>query len=297
MNIKNRFYTYPVLSEETNDFNTSVFEMDFSYNQKGIAALQVNVNVNLDNDNIISLIENKQAELYLHVECSLTSFRKLYKLNNHTMNSFDIDLRKINGRIEFLGLVISLNNIMNYYSDDFNEDYDNRSFELPKGSILAFNNIGYINISKNMQEFKKLESIFSITKLQSEEEVPFSVDIEGDKIKIGLPPEQHQFYMDNSSDVHYQALFNSLLILPALTYTFEQLYTSELDMYQDKLWYLALEANFERLGRSFIDELQKIENGELSSIRLAQELMEYPIKNAFDHIKLLFDMEVEEDED
>ena len=274
MNIKNRFYTYPVLSEDTDDYVNSIFEVNFTYQSKGIASLEISADVKLENPELEELIRQKKAEIYLHVECSLTSFRQLYKLNNNIVNKKEIDIKKINGKIELLALVISLEDINDFSSEDFNEDYENRKFPISKGSILAFKNIGYITISKSMQEFKKVESIFSITKLNSE-----------DKIKIGLPPEQHQFYINNKDEVKYQYLFNSLLVLPALVYTFEQLAAEGLDMYQDKEWCVALDNNFEKLGKDLSEELDKIDSGDISSIELAQILMEFPIKSAFSHLE------------
>lgn len=297
MNIKNRFYTYPVLSEDTDDYVNSVFEVNFTYQNKGVAALEISADVKLENKELENLIQQKKADIYLHVECSLTSFRKLYKLNNNSLNVIDIDIKKINGKIELLALVISLTDINEFSSVNFNEDYENRRFPISKGSILAFKNIGYITISKSMQEFKKVESIFRITKLNSEEDTPFSVFLEEDKIKIGLPPAQHQFYIGKSNDPKYQSVFNSLLVLPALIYTFEQLSTEGgLDMYQDKEWCVALENNFERLGMNLSDEIEKIESGEISSVELAQRIMEYPIKSAFAHLENVVEGD-EDDED
>ncbi|MBQ7640856.1 MAG: hypothetical protein IJS83_00155 [Acholeplasmatales bacterium] len=296
MNIKNRFYTYPVLSEDTDDYIDSSFEVDFTYQNKGIATLEISADVKLDNKELEELVNNKKANIYLHVECSLTSYRKLYPLYNNMVNTIPIDIKKINGKIELLALVIALEDIDDYSSESFNEDYENRTFFINKGAILAFKNIGFITISKSMQEFKKLESIFSVTKLNSEEETPFSVNLEDNKIKIGLPPQQHQFYIDKKDDLNYQYLFNSLLVLPALVYTFEQLAAEGLDMYQDKEWCVALENNFERLGKNFVEELEKIDSGEISSIELSQTLMEYPIKSAFSHLENIIEGD-DEDED
>ena len=108
MNIKNRFYTYPVLSEDTDDYIDSSFEVDFTYQNKGIATLEISADVKLDNKELEELVNNKKANIYLHVECSLTSYRKLYPLYNNMVNTIPIDIKKINGKIELLALVIAL---------------------------------------------------------------------------------------------------------------------------------------------------------------------------------------------
>ena len=56
MNIKNRFYTYPVLSEDTDDYVNSVFEVNFTYQSKGVASLEISADVKLQNNELEELI-------------------------------------------------------------------------------------------------------------------------------------------------------------------------------------------------------------------------------------------------
>ena len=294
MNIKNRIYTYPVLSNETDDFVSSKFEVSYKLHNEGVMSLNLLFDCKLNNSELIKLIEEKKAKLCAHIECSLTSFRKMIDLKANNICEYNIDLKKVNGKIELLGLIIATENICNYYSSDFNPDYNNASFFIEKGSILAYYNLGFITINKNIQEFKSVESIFSITKLQSEEDTPFSIDLDGDKIKIGLPQKQFDVYNNNCYNSKLQTIFNSMLILPSLIYTFEILCSDE--SYKDKTWYLALDYNFKQMGRNLSNDIDSINNYELTSYELAQIIMDYPIKSAFESISLIEEGE-DSDED
>lgn len=287
MNIKDRLYTYPVLSSESNDFNNSTFLVTYEYKQEGVLSFNFYFTCKLNNDKIIKLIHENKARLCVHIECSLTSFRKMFDLKNNDVTEIKIDLKKINGRIELVAMVVAIEDIPAYYSEDFNEDYDKRSFYIDKGSILAYESLGFITINKNIQEFKNIESIFSITKLLSEEETPFKIDLDSEKIKIGLPQKQFEFYSNNCYNMVLQNIFNSLLIMPTLVYVFETIKDS--DEYRDKRWYIALDYNFKKLGKNLEDELAKIRNDDTTSNELAQFIMDYPIKSAFENLSLLGD--------
>ena len=286
MNITNRLYTYPVLSNDTNDYNNSHFQVSYSYENIGVLSLKFKFKCILNNEELLNLINDKKARLCLHIECSLTSYRQMFVLNSNGDTEINVEFKKINGKIELLALVVATETLPDYYSKDFNDDYNNRKFFVDKGAILAFDNLGYININKNIQEFKNVESIFSITKLQSEEETPFNVNLDGERIKIGLPQKQFDYYNINCNNVHLQSVFNSLVIFPTLIYVFETL-SSSADEYKDKTWYLALEYNFKNIGKNLSSELEKICNDELTSIELAQIIMDYPIRTAFDGLSML----------
>lgn len=286
MNIKDRLFTYPVLSSDSMDFINSTFAASYDYETLGVISISFKFRCQLENTKIIELINQKKARLCVHIECSLTSYRKMFDLKINDVTEIKLDLRKINGRIEMISLVVATEDIFEYYSEDFNEDYENRSFYIDKGSILAYASLGSITINKNIQEFKNVESIFTITKLQSEEETPFSIDLDSEKIKIGLPQKQFEFYNLNCNNIQLQGIFNSLLVLPSLIFVFETL-TSSREEYSDKRWYIALEYNFKKLGRDLVSDLQSIANEDITSNELAQIIMDYPIKSAFECLSLL----------
>ena len=75
MNITKRLYTYPVLSEERDDYQNSTFDANVSYKMNGVNSLHLEFNIEMDNPDLQSLIGSGRAEYVIHIECSNTSYR------------------------------------------------------------------------------------------------------------------------------------------------------------------------------------------------------------------------------
>lgn len=282
MNISKRVFTYPVLSEEKNDYKTSKFDIDFSYNTIGAQYLCVDVNVVLDNDSIINSIQKGEAQIFLHVECTTSGFRKMYELSV-SKNNLKLEISKLNGAVAFVGLVLTTKDILDFYSDDFQDDYYGMKFNLPKASIVAYKNIEVLTITKKMEEFKNVDSIFSILKITTDEDVPMEIGMNSPKITLHLGQVQHAFYSNNYPNQHYQEIFNTLLIFPALVYVFQELkIEGEMENYENREWFIALERNYQERGMDFREEVM-----EKDAFKLAQEIMQLPIIKSFEHLPLL----------
>ncbi len=282
MNISKRLFTYPVLSEEKKDYNSSVFDIDFNYGINDMQSIYLELNVILQNAEILQQVYLGNAQIYLHVECSSSGFRKMFELSNG-VNWIEVEINKIIGKIELVGLVLAKENIENFVSSDFQEDFQNISFNLKKGSILAYKNINHLKISKQIEEFKNTESIIVIRKLSTEDEVPMKVEMENQKIVIWIGQKQHQLFLNYKVNQNYQIVLNSLIVFPALVYVLEELkYDGAIEKYEEKEWFIALENNFNKQNINFRD---KIINED--AIEFAQKIMRLPITNAFEHLSML----------
>ena len=56
MNISKRLFTYPVLSEEKKDYNSSVFDIDFNYGINDMQSIYLELNVILQNAEILQQV-------------------------------------------------------------------------------------------------------------------------------------------------------------------------------------------------------------------------------------------------
>lgn len=291
MRITNRIFTYPVLSEEKTDYKNSVFSVDFEHFMDGVNSLKLTFDIAMTNPEIENLILNGQAEYVVHLECSITAYRQVIKsFEKHIEHSIAID--KINGTLEVLVFVISKKNINNFMNSDWDDDFDGMKFSLASGSILAYQNIGELEISKDINEFSSGNSIFTIYRRVTEEDVAFDVSLESSKIRIGLGSSDYDIYSLYAGKSELQQIFNSMVILPALVYVFEELKQDEgIDMYHNKAWFIALDKSYASRGKDFLEEV----NSEKNSIKLAQEAMEFPISKAFSQIPIFYNF-VEDDE-
>ena len=90
-----------------------------------------------------------------------------------------------------------------------------------------------------------------------------------------------------STKTELQALFHSMLILPALVYVFEELrQEGGEETYHNKEWFLSLEKSYSKRGVVFMEEVL---NTEKTSYQLAQEAMELPLSKALNQIPAFYE--------
>jgi len=282
MKLTNRLYSYPVLSEEKDDYCQSVFEVSFNYKMSSVNTFEVHLDINMDNPELNTLIAAGKAEFVAHIECSATGFRTSISSPLPEL-IFNISISSINGTVEVSAFIISKCLIKEFISSDWNEDYEGLSFYIEKAYILAYKNLPTIEITKDFEEFTSASSIFMIYKRVTEADSPFDVNMESDKIKIGLGTSDYEIFSRFSRQVELQPILHSMLILPALVYVIEELRTERgVDIYRNTKWFLALAGTFKTRNTDFLEEINNTEDK--PSIILAQEIMEYPISKALSRI-------------
>lgn len=293
MNITKRLYAYPVLSEEKDDYNNSVFDISLNYRMQSVSELNFDFDIKMNNEELQHLLTSGKAEFVIHMECSTTAFRTTL----HTIAeqiSFSVPVGRLNGKIEVTALIIAKEKITNFTSKDWNEDFDSISFEFLKGTILGYKNLPTLDIVKNFEELSNASSIFMVYKRLTTEPKPMDVNIDSAQIKIGLGTQEYELYSRFCKKVQFQPILNSMIVLPALVYVFEELKQENgIESNEGKAWFLSLNKAYEKRGIDFIDEIQSEEK---TSVQLAQEAMEIPLSEALVMLSELFD-NVEEEED
>lgn len=222
MNITKRLYTYPVLSEEKDDYNTSVFDVDFEYKMNSVNSLQLNFRTSLDNEELKNLILEGKAEYIIHIECSNTAYRTTLNFIMEQI-SLEIPVGRIYGKLEMIALIVLKNNVNQLINSDWNVDYDGVAFDLAKGSILGYKNLPVLDIVKNYEEFTSASSIFMVYKRLTTEEKPIDVSLDSSQIRIGLGTQEYDVYSRFCKKSQFQPILNSMLVFPALVYVFEEL--------------------------------------------------------------------------
>lgn len=292
MNITKRLYTYPVLSEERKDYVDSIFDVEVQYKMNSVNNLFLNFEIEMNNCELRNMLLTGEAEYVVHIECANTSFRTtIHAITNQI--SKDIPIGRINGRLEIIVLIVAKKDIYNFVNSKWEDDYQGLSFELSKGSILAYKNIPSFNVIKNYEELNNTGSIFKIYKRLTNEPKPMEVDLSMSQIGIGLGIEEYNIYSRFCCKEEFQPILNSMIIFPALVYVFEELKQENgIDNYEDRNWYISLSKAYEKRGVNLEDELL---NSDKTSIQLSQEAMELPLNVALSKFVDLFESsEVEE---
>lgn len=292
MNITNRLFTYPVLNEEKDDYKESIFDVEINYIMEGVNSLKLHFDIVMTCFEIEEMILSGKAEYVIHLECTTTAYREVIKtISNHIEHT--IPIGRVSGSLECVAFVILTNNISNFSCKDWVDDYNGITFNLSTGSILAYQNLQGLDITKDYEEFINAGSIFSVYKRITEGSKPAVIDLDSSKIKIGLCSDDYDIYSVYSTKTELLYIFHSMMILPALVYVFEELkQEGGIDIYHNKEWFIAIDKAYAKRGLSLVDEVL---NTEKTSFQLAQEAMEYPLSRAFDQIPIFYDIS-EEDE-
>lgn len=292
MNITKRLYTYPVLSEERDDYVDSIFDAEVQYKMNGVNNLQFDFDIEMDNKELQSMILAADAEYVIHIECANTSFRTaIHDISNHV--SKEIPVGRINGRIEIIVLIVTKKDVSYFVNSNW-DDYRGLSFELSKGSILAYKNIPTIDIVKNYEEFNSASSIFKVYKRLTSDPKPMEVDLSTAQIGIGVGLQEYEIYSRFCDKEEFQPILNSMMIFPALVYVFEELKQENgIDNYSGRNWYISLSKAYEKRGVDLEDELL---NSDKTSVQLAQEAMELPLNAALKKFADLFENGEEEED-
>ena len=288
MNITNRKFVYPVLSDEKDDYNESVFNVNFEHSMDSVNSLKLAFDITIICPELEQMILKGQAEYAIHLECSTTAYREILRtISKHV--EYVIPIGRVNGPLEIVAFVILRKGISNFLCSDWVADYAGISFNLAQGSILAYQNLPGLDITKDFEVFTNADSIFLIYKRITDMNKPAEINLESAKIRIGLGTKDYNVYSIYSSKMEMQSIFHSMLILPALIFVFEELKQDDgQEIYHNREWFIALEKAYAKRGLDFMNEVL---NAEKTSYQLAQEAMELPLSQAFDQISVLFSTE------
>ena len=240
--------------------------------------IRVIADFTLDNEAIFQLIQNDYFIYAIHIECPETSFRNVYMTKEERIN-IEIEESKISGKIEIVSLLICNKDIYNYTNYDLNDDYEDAFFTFEKGNIIGIGGQVKVNIDKEKEERGKLPSIISII-MKKGKEKNFSIDCNGDKIKILLNEEDYKNYKKISNVRKYQGIFHSMIAMPAFIFLFVCL-KENIEEFEDYRWFISLSKSLAR----YKIELNKEILGK-ESVELAQMVLDMPLNRALENLSI-----------
>lgn len=276
MDIRHRLYPYPVLSDMTNDYINSSFSMNLEVTQ-GMKEICFSISLCLENEEIKQLIADDFAEYVIHIECSYTAYRTVIKTNETEIKKI-IPEHKLNGKVAICAFIVAKKEMPKYYNNLFNEDYGNMSFSLNRGNIIGIGGQVNIEITKEVEELSKIPSIFTICRCAEDVDESMKFDITGEKITITLCNESFENYKILSGLPILLPVLHSLLIVPALVYTFEMLRKEGISEFEDLRWFKSIKRTLGKNNMILNEELLDC----IPSFELAQKSLDLPINRAFD---------------
>ena len=273
MRIKAKLYPYPVLAPTfNNDYIDSDFNIEIT-TQILPSEVIINFTPILSNKGLKHLIDEGKASFVVHIECGMTSYREIIKVDEDGL-VYKIPGDRIEGIVYFCPFIIANSNINSYTNDKFNKDYEGVSFDIEKGNILAVGQEASLMAEKENDDLSNVPSIFAVTEIKDPDRKGIVIDNTGNKINIQLPEKEFGEFKIDMNNPAAMSIIHSMIIIPALMKCFEDLKNPELYVqYSDKRWARALKKAIAKLGYDFDEE--SLSN--LNSFEVSQKIMDNTI--------------------
>lgn len=279
MQLRNRFYPYPVIVEGGDCYVDSSFSSAVEQSMEGYN-VKLTLSVDLNDAVLSDMIEQGDVIYVHHIECPQTCYRNIVKTKEKQCNYIlkDID---VNGVVQICSFVIANRDIEKYTNDSFSPDYRGWKFNIEKGCIMAVGNQYNIRINKQRDDLANTSSIFSIVKNMDPLETMISYDLGQQKIVISLPEVAYNQYSSVQDYIDIQPVMHSMLIVPALSYAFSELRRAgdQLYEYEENRWYRGLKKACSAIGITLDEENLKT----MDIVKVPQQLLDGPIAKAISY--------------
>lgn len=241
----NKTYPYPVLRPGSSDYPRAEFEVEPEIERiRGTTALRLVADFELSDQTLLELIEQGDAEYVLLVRSSATHHRSVHCSSSSSMEEMFGDGR-LSGRTEVRGLVVATRCLTDFHADGWHEDYQDRKFDIPAGSVLAEDEPKPYWI--DTAEEAAIGSIFEL-KLDSNLAVGrWACDLRNEKIALQMSPDDYHRFRKARDLVNgkEEAIYiMNAIYLPALVYVLQQADYNNED-YEELRWYRSLNKRLE----------------------------------------------------
>ncbi|RRC92653.1 hypothetical protein EII25_03000 [Erysipelotrichaceae bacterium OH741_COT-311] len=281
MQLRSKYFTYPVITEEADFYVNSSFESSVEHKMDGYN-IRLILRAKLVNRELEDLLSKEVVMIAHHIECTQTCFRKVV-LTNEIEKEFVLRDEEVNGLIQVCTFLIANRKLEKYSNSLFSQDFKGFRFDIDRGCILAVGSQINLRVNKVRDDLANTASIFSIIPNMEDTETNIKINTSGNKIVIAVPRETFSIYANMSSSFDIQPIMHSMLIIPALVYALTEIKDSRTHLYnyEDFRWYRSLRKAAEKMNVLFDEET--LEN--LEPFDFAQKLLDSPIPKAVYYLR------------
>lgn len=242
-------YPYPLIREEADDYQTTVFSGNFSVNLMPDSYI-IHPAFEVNNSEIQSLISAGTLTYAIEVLCTETWYRRLFKIQGN--NSVKLDTKAIHGRVELIPCIIAAKHISDFSVSDFAEEYQGLSFEVNPGDVIG---IGGKRVFDAFYQNDIIRNGSSIIKIGGSDKVKeISYNLESNIIEITLPSEQHERYLECGCIKAKHKPLNAVLTVPVLVEAICIIADDETEQTSGSMsgyaWYKTIVANLKRYAEN-----------------------------------------------
>lgn len=281
---RTRSWPHPVVSPLSDDVSPNNFDFQLDVWPEHQRWL-LGVDSSDDDPHLAAHVRAGKASYVLHVECKKTYFRASFR---SASPRFEVQVSgdHLFGLVEVSLLLVATADLESYRHPRQHEDYRDGTFAVGIGQPIAVAQSKTFDAFLEADPILKLSSIINIRKGEGDQRI-ISVNCEGDRIRIDLPPDQFLQYRNMRADPAIRGLLASTIILPALMDAFYYLRNPDLDIDDfkaDHRWCRCVLGRLERLGFDIADP-----NSDNSMcLKAAQLLLREPLRRSLEDLSGLF---------
>ena len=273
MQLRSKYYTYPVITDDAEFYVDSYFTSDVEQLIDGYSVKLI-LKAELVNPELEVMLNNQEVVFAHHIECTQTCFRKVI-LTNENVKEYLLRDGEVNGVVQVCTFLVASKKIEKYSNSLFAPEFRGFRFDIERGCVLAVGSQVNLRINKIKDDLANTSSIFSIFPNLDETVTNVVINTSGNKISIMVPKETHSIYSNMSSSLDIQPLMHSMLIIPALVYALTEIKDARNHLYdfEDYRWFRSLRKAATKMNISFDED--SLAN--INPFDCAQKLLDSPI--------------------
>ncbi len=230
-------YPHPVLRTGTVDFSRSVFndEITLKTTEKGYILC---TNFSVSDERIGGMINSGILSYAVYIVCKSTMLRKMIFIDaDHP--DIPIDSGEVHYSVNYEAYVLAKEDIDDYYSDDFAEDYKNIHFKLKKGDIVGVGTEKRFDALFEKDIIHDASSIINV--VSNDQEKYMTIDLDNSRIKVILPTDQFSVYKSMKGKKNKYPLLHATVTVPALIEAISAISINDDDELSQRPWFVTLQ--------------------------------------------------------
>lgn len=244
MHIGNRIFPYPVLNrnEALSDYlPESTFKVEFDVDENGAPIVQngevvfKNLHYTLTDAALNAFIERGKLKGAFIVECSASVYRSRFDISA-TPYDLRVSAHEINGNVVASCYLYATEDIADFKSNGFIQEYAGYSFDIDKFDILAVDDGFKFKIELDPTEDDKVASIFTVVKKEDGGDI-MSYDYDDKKIIVHLPTAYYDCYDNIKTKKECNNIAFAMIAIPALSCCLEDVASRDFSSIEEILEY------------------------------------------------------------
>lgn len=287
MELCDKNYPYPVLTPRGDDYVACSFDVE-GESIKHDSQLELKLNAKLDCASLQTLIKRGSAAIVLHVECSRSAYRKSHELPLGA-HSITISSDDISGRVSLCPFIVAKQDICDYKSTQFNPIYQDMSFCLRAGAVLAEGIEKSVFVDTSTRDIDYKPDIFSVVPDEKMNDDPdeksrIRVDPCNQKITICMPTKAYSQYAALLKSGISIELVRCVVVLPAMIEALARMRSAyakdEIEDFEGYVWFNTVKERLMQIYPAAKQDFRQFVLEKMVVSTVAQALIKSPVVDA-----------------